>query len=430
MILLQPNNLKSGRLFVTTAADPNPNKFPALISGAQNSFTCQRCQMTNSRQVYWLPSHVYYCPHCIGLGRLTSQDWLVAYPEVNAFAPVAKPLAWQGTLTSAQRQVAGELCQVWRQQGEHLVWAVTGSGKTEMLFPMLQQAVLHRDRIALAAPRIDVCTELYPRIQAAFPRVSCGLLYGSGQLKYQYTQILVCTVHQLLKFRQAFDVLVLDECDSFPYLNNPMLHAAVKQAVKPHHTLIYLSATPSLEYQQRIQQQQLNYSLLNRRFHGHDLPVPRYQTVGFGKTITTNWTLQQHLKKLVQQQQRFLLFVPSIASSEKISRQLTYILPTLSQNFVHAKDPQRVAKVAAFRRGHWQALITTTVLERGVSFDDIDVIVWQADNERFNMQTLVQIAGRAGRSAQYSNNQVTFYGRKYTRAIQQAITTIIELNHG
>lgn len=39
------------------------------------------------------------------------------------------------------------------------------------------------------------------------------------------------------------------------------------------------------------------------------------------------------------------------------------------------------------------------------------------------MQTLVQIAGRAGRSAQYSNNQVTFYGRKYTRAIQQAITT-------
>lgn len=106
---------------------------------------------------------------------------------------------------------------MWCQQGEHLVWAVTGSGKTEMLFPMLQKAVLHRDRIALAAPTIDVCTELYPRTQAAFPAVSCGLLYGSGQLKYQYTQILVCTVHQLLKFRRTFDVLVLDECDSFPY---------------------------------------------------------------------------------------------------------------------------------------------------------------------------------------------------------------------
>ena len=106
------------------------------------------------------------------------------------------------------------------------------------------------------------------------------------------------------------------------------------------------------------------------------------------------------------------------------------MLPTLSQNFVHAKDPQRVTKVAAFRRGHWQALITTTVLERGEYILIIDVIVWQADNERFNMQTLVQIAGCAGRSAQYSNNQVTFYGRKYTRAIQQAITTIIELNHG
>lgn len=93
MLLLQPNNLKSGRLFVTTAADPNPNKFQALTSSDQNSFTCKRCQMTNLRQVYWLPSHVYYCPHCIGLGRLTSQDCLVAYPEVNASAPVVLSLA-------------------------------------------------------------------------------------------------------------------------------------------------------------------------------------------------------------------------------------------------------------------------------------------------------------------------------------------------
>lgn len=54
---------------------------------------------------------------------------------------------------------------------------MTGSGKTEMLFPMLQKAVLHRDRIALAAPTIDACTELYPRIQAAFPDVSCVFLY-------------------------------------------------------------------------------------------------------------------------------------------------------------------------------------------------------------------------------------------------------------
>lgn len=96
-----------------------------------------------------------------------------------------------------------------------------------------------------------------------------------------------------------------------------MLHAAVEQAVKPRHTLIYLSVTPSLEYQQRIRQQQLNYSLLNWRFHGHDLPVPRYQTVNFGKTITTNWTLQQHLKKLVQQQQRFFYLSPVLPAVKK-----------------------------------------------------------------------------------------------------------------
>lgn len=385
--------------------------------------------MINDQSVYTIYPGLFYCPACLGLGRLTNQDYLLAYPEQNNFSIQPSPLTWTGTLTHKQQQISQKLCQVHQQKQEHLVWVVTGSSKTEMLFAMIAQAVVQGERIALVAPRVDVCNELYPRIKAAFKAVSICLLHVQGAEIYHYTQILICTVHQLLKFRQAFDLLVLDECDSYPYVNNLMLHQAVLQALKLRHTLIYVSATPSWEYQQRIAHQQLNYSLLNRRFHGQDLPEPQFRLIYTQHVGKINRQLRRCLNNLAQIQQRFLLFVSIIREAELLSQLIKKQLPQLKQTFVHTNAPLRGSKIQAFREGKWQALVTTTVLERGVTFFDIDVIVWQADLPRFNTQTLIQIASRAGRSAQHSDNQVIFFAEKYTQAINQAISQIRKLNH-
>ena len=71
----QQENL-SGRLIVTTAADQHDHKFPALIRLANNQFCCQRCQTINDQSVYTIYPGLFYCPACLGLGRLTNQDYL------------------------------------------------------------------------------------------------------------------------------------------------------------------------------------------------------------------------------------------------------------------------------------------------------------------------------------------------------------------
>ncbi|MGH2123396.1 DEAD/DEAH box helicase, partial [Enterococcus faecalis] len=68
-----------------------------------------------------------------------------------------------------------------------LVWALTGAGKTEMLFAVLHQTLQEGWRIALASPRVDVCLELFPRIQAVFPHEAIALLHGNSQEPYRYT---------------------------------------------------------------------------------------------------------------------------------------------------------------------------------------------------------------------------------------------------
>ena len=59
-----------------------------------------------------------------------------------------------------------------------LLWAVTGAGKTEMIFSTIEQAIQNRERICIASPRVDVCLELFPRLQAAFKSVEMVLLHG------------------------------------------------------------------------------------------------------------------------------------------------------------------------------------------------------------------------------------------------------------
>nr|WP_243681122.1 helicase-related protein [Lacticaseibacillus manihotivorans] len=96
---------------------------------------------------------------------------------------------------------------------------------------------------------------------------------------------------------------------------------------------------------------------------------------------------------------------------------------------VHAQDDQREAKVLAFRSGQIQLMVTTTILERGVTIHRCAVIVLAADSPRFGSDALIQMAGRAGRAVDSPDDPVWFYIQHYTRDIQVAITTIEKLNH-
>lgn len=83
-------------------------------------------------------------------------------PE-NSWEPVK--LSWEGTLTDGQKRAAAALTDAIKERQELLVWAVCGSGKTEMLFPGIEFALNHGLRVCVATPRTDVVLELLPRLK-------------------------------------------------------------------------------------------------------------------------------------------------------------------------------------------------------------------------------------------------------------------------
>ncbi|MCW1007072.1 DNA/RNA helicase, partial [Streptococcus anginosus] len=85
-----------------------------------------------------------------------------------------------------------------------------------MIFPLVDYALRQGQRIALATPRVDVCNELFPRFQAAFPDIDILLLHGKVDHPYRLSPLTIASTHQLLRFYQAFDLLIVDEVDAFP----------------------------------------------------------------------------------------------------------------------------------------------------------------------------------------------------------------------
>jgi competence protein ComFA len=362
---------------------------------------CQRCQTAAMKEAARLNETEFYCPHCLFLGRCdtTQQLFLVKQPELP---PRTVVFEWEGSLTKEQAEIAQKLT-VPHASKEHLIWAVTGAGKTEMLYPLLLSILSKGGRAAVASPRVDVCIELFLRFSRVFPKEKIGIFHGKESWDGTYHPLVVCTTHQLYRFYRAFDVLVVDEIDAFPYAGDKGLAAAVSTAVKKKGKLVYLSATPDEKL--RVNTEQRLVHELPLRFHRRPLPEPELFFWNHWRRHCLKKRKAKHFLRLLielKKQNDLLLFCPTISLMLLLEKQLKLWLPELRIASVSSEDEQRAEKVAAMREKAYDILLTSTILERGVTFERLSVVVLGADHQVFTKAALVQIAGRADRKGGYT----------------------------
>lgn len=407
--------------------------------GLQNrngSLQCVRCG-SRREDHYPIPCSCgkgcRYCLRCLQMGRIKTCSLLYHLPEPNHFPPVGQPvLTWKGTLSEQQAMASQDIIDTMETNGTRLVWAVAGAGKTEMLFEGIARSLEQGKRVAVASPRIDVCLELAPRLQAAFKGVDVAVLYGEMEEAYRYTPLVVATTHQLLRFKEAFDVLIIDEIDAFPFDTEPELHFAAEKARKRQSALIYLTATPDRHLRKLVKRKRLDATILPARYHGHPLPVPKMIWAGdWRKTMlkkTTQAVPVRHMARLLSSGRRFLVFVPNIDWMKQLEQSLREVFPDNRFASVSSKDAMRKQKVTAMRQEEVDFLLTTTILERGVTFRDIDVLVVGAEDPIFTEPALVQISGRVGRHPAHPSGEILFFHYGKSAAMKKAVKQIKTMN--
>ena len=376
-----------------------------------NNFICPRCGNTDPKYVGYLNGKPY-CRFCITMNGKQADK------KRRSNGSVVLKLGYP--LSRDQKKLSEQIVANYKNKIDTLVNAVCGAGKTELIYAVMAYCLSLGKSVAFAIPRRDVVIELSQRIHMVFPNNSIVSVYG-GHTEKLSADIVVLTTHQLYRYEKYFDLIILDEIDAFPFKNNKLLNSMFFRAVKGN--IVMMSATPSKDVIEFFSAKGKAILELNTRFHKHPLPVPQViKRIGILKIPF----LISKMRKYITEGKKVFVFTPTIANCENLYKVAKILVK--NGTFVHSKCKDRSQKISNFKKGGYDYLITTAVLERGVTFKNLQVIIYGADNELYNSQTLIQIAGRVGRKIDAPEGEVIFLVNKRTSEIDDAIATIESKN--
>lgn len=370
-------------------------------------FVCKNCGNKDPRYVGYIKGKPY-CRKCI-LMLNENEEEMPIDNDVKGFDYVM-PF----TLSEEQKAISQKLVKHYFEKKNSFIEAVCGAGKTEIVFEVIKQCLKEKGKVGFAIPRKDVVIELETRFKESFKNSTIVSVYGSHH-DILSADIILLTTHQLFRYRNYFDLLIVDEIDAFPFKNNDLLETMLNKAVKG--VTIKMSATPD-ESEVEKYKKAGTYLSLHHRFHGHPLIVPQTKCIPFGK----QWVVLYYLLHFKQQHKPVFVFAPTIIKAEKLFKFLKLFAPNGA--LVHSKELQRAQNIELFRKGEYQYLVTTSILERGVTVKDLQVIIFEAEHENYNKGTLIQMAGRVGRKIDAPNGEVIFIASYNTSSIKESIDKI------
>jgi competence protein ComFA len=352
-------------------------------------FICPICGNHDTNKI-GIRQNQTYCRACLPFQGETADA-----PKAN---PITVETSINYQLSDEQLAVSQAVVACYHRQQSVMVSAVTGSGKTEIVFAVITEALQLGHKVGFVIPRRDVVIELYHRFKKVFPSLHIAALYG-GHTSETTADLLVMTTHQIYRYEKYFDLLIFDEVDAFPYHQNHVLEALVKRSVK--QVYILLSATFSKAEISAFKKTGGKVLFLFTRYHG--LPIPTIDII-HAPFFFQYIVLIYLVKKLLNSKKPFLIFVPTISFGKALARWLLRLFP--QGTFIHSQHPHRQTIIEAFVLKKWQFLMTTTILERGITLVDLQVIIMQGDHPLFHERSLVQIAGRVGRKPQAPGGKV------------------------
>ena len=374
---------------------------------------CPRCLNTD-RSYFYKGSRGWYCRRCISFGRIMLEEE-TAPVDLKPAAEGSAEYVLKYPLTPYQKKISQQ-CAEAADTEDILINAACGAGKTELVLAAIAKMLGQGKTVCFAIPRRQVVLELSGRLRSYFPNAKITAVCG-GHTSETEGDLIVATTHQLFRYYGSFDLLILDEPDAFPFRGSPVLHGIAKTACRGH--VIYLTATPDETMKKRVKEGSLKELKLSRRPHGHPVPEPQIITAPLIVQIfiLIHWLNERTTPRMV--------FAPTIREAHLLYRLLKLFFRC---RMVTSKSEDRDDVIASFRREKQGVLVATTVMERGVTIPGADICVFHADHGVFDEASLIQMAGRAGRTFQRPDGDVLFLQMSRSRLTDRCLRTIQEVN--
>ena len=373
---------------------------------------CPRCGNTDEKWFY-KGSKGYYCRKCIRFKRVLLEEDEEEVTGEQYHNEPENSLRFE--LSKRQKEISGEILKTVNQGENVLVWAVCGAGKTELVYETIKQYLLKGKKVCFAISRRQVVIQLAERIRKDFPNLKVVAVCG-GMTRDLFGDLVICTTHQLYRYRKYFDLLILDEPDGFPFKGDEVLQGIALSSVKG--PIIFLTATPD----KWIMSQADIILTLNQRPSDRGVPVPKEIVLLSPLLFICLFILLYKQKK---KGRKTMVFFPEIKMMNLYGKLYKHIFKI---ECLCSKTENKDEIIGIFMERKVDFLFCTTVMERGVTFPDIDVIVYRAEHMVFDKSSLIQISGRVSRDIRYPEGTVWFLAKEKGKEIKECITYSLNVN--
>jgi len=374
---------------------------------------CKRCNNENQEKFYkW--NGKWYCRNCVRFGRVVLDQELVA-PKLS-LNKIHTNYHLDYELTNEQKRLMKEIDE-YLPKKPVLIYAACGAGKTEATLDQITKYIRAGKKVGYAISRRQVVLEIAQRLQEAFKDVKvCAVCKG-------YTDvvdgdIIVCTTHQLYRYHQTFDLLIMDEIDAFPYAGDLLLETLASNACKGQ--LLLLSATPDEKIKEQVKKDKIVQVTLFKRHHGYPLVVPKLYRLP--KVIQYAWMLYCICK---DKKAKWIVFLPTIYQVELMEKMMRFFCKCAAISSL-SENKEEVMK--RLRDGKIQVVFSTTILERGITISGIHVCVLEADHKVYKESSLIQMVGRVGRKKEQPSGYAYLLAKRKTKEMIKCYQTIKWMN--
>ncbi|MBM4412855.1 MAG: primosomal protein N' [Chloroflexi bacterium] len=215
--------------------------------------------------------------------KLVQMNVCILVEEDEELAPIGTAV----TLSQPQQQVVDTISQHRNHHATFLLEGVTGSGKTEVYFALIDACIAQGQQVLVLAPEIALTTQLAERFSKRFPgRV--GVIHGQvtpSQRRQHWIKSLSSKLPIIVGPRSAIYVpqphlglIIVDEEHDTSYKSDfaPFIHArdaAIMYGKLAHVPVVLGSATPSVEIIHAAQQRRITHLQLPQRLDNTGTPI-------------------------------------------------------------------------------------------------------------------------------------------------------------
>ena len=372
---------------------------------------CKRCG-NKDLSYFYKGSKGYYCRKCIRFSRLLIEEDIDSFDYDIRLG--VDEYSFDYKLTKRQLH-ASSICAKSIDYSDVLLHCVCGAGKTEIVIESISKCLKKGLKVAYAISRREVVIELEKRFKKIFKDARVTSVYG-GHHDILYGDMIICTCHQLYRYYKTFDLLILDEVDAFPLKGNKTLMNIALNSCKGK--VIFSTATIDDDLKKILNRRVYKEVRLYTKPNNRPLVLPKVIYLNRYLMIIYLYFLLRRIDG------QCIIFVPS--------RKHTYYLYQIfrlffSCTYVYSDLDVRQKNIDDFRNNRYKYIFSTSVLERGITIANINVIIIN-EYSIFDRSNLIQMLGRLQRGLNSDKGQGYIISSKRSKDIDMTIDYIRKAN--